>query len=125
MPDTACPDAARHTVHPTGYISHSLWAEQMLLTHTQRSCPGCGWPEIWEPNTGDLAAPALVDDACSGCGTYYPPGTPIRTDGAGGWMAACCPAEVEAVAPVARALRGVHAGQDAARIARTAYPKET
>ncbi|WP_436759365.1 hypothetical protein [Streptosporangium sp. V21-05] len=126
MTATACPNAARHTVHPAAYISHTLWAEQMLLTHTQRSCPGCGWPEMWEPNSADLAAPARVDDACSGCGNYYPAGTPIRTDGAGGWIAACCPAGLPSLAaPVTSVLPGVRAGQDAARIARTTFPKET
>lgn len=27
---------------------------------------------------------------CTGCGDDYPHGTPITSDGVGGWVAACC-----------------------------------
>lgn len=93
IPEPACPNQAKHTLHPSGYLWHSEWAEQLLLTHDQRECPGCGTWSVWEVQAGvtDLVRPALYSGDCSGCGGYYAEGALIRTDGAGGWVAACCP----------------------------------
>ena len=86
-----CPDQAKHTPHPTGYISHAAWAGQMLLTHRPRECPGCGACAIWEPkDPAVLSAPAIAGNHCTRCGRYYPEGASIRTDDQGGWIASCC-----------------------------------
>lgn len=88
-----CPNETQHARHPSSYIGHSCWAEQMLLTHRQRVCKGCGGWEIWEPiDPEKLSAPAIVDGECSRCRTYYDEGALIRTDGNGDWIAlTCCP----------------------------------
>lgn len=90
---SVCPNLGQHTPHPTGYLGHSAWAEQMILTHDQRECSGCNRPEIWEPiDPAVLHAPAIADSDCSRCGTYYAEGALIRTDGDRGWIASgCCP----------------------------------
>jgi hypothetical protein len=51
-----CPKAEEHTPHPERQFAHERWAEQMLRTHTQTRCPGCGLWTIWvrRPNAPDL-----------------------------------------------------------------------
>lgn len=44
-----CPQSALHTPHPTSYLAHAAWADEMLKTHRQKRCPGCGLWAIWEP----------------------------------------------------------------------------
>jgi hypothetical protein len=51
-----CPNADQHTPHPSGYVQHSNWAEEMLKTHTQQPCKGCGKWAIWTPNGQDAGA---------------------------------------------------------------------
>lgn len=36
---------------PTGYVNRAEWAEEMLTTHDQLQCPGCGLWTIWQPKT--------------------------------------------------------------------------
>jgi hypothetical protein len=48
-PDPDCPNAGQHTPHPDGYNRHAEWAEQMLKTHRQQRCEGCGNLSIWVP----------------------------------------------------------------------------
>lgn len=42
------PRCEPHTPEPDGYMARSEWAEQMMTTHTQRACKGCGRLLIWE-----------------------------------------------------------------------------
>lgn len=49
IPYADCPNAVQHTPHPVGYVAHSDWADQMLKTHRQKRCDGCGILNIWEP----------------------------------------------------------------------------
>ena len=87
----SCPEAAGHTPHPAGYIGHASWAEQMLQTHVQRVCSGCGGWEIWIPKDPSvLYAPALADQDCACCGAFIDEGDPMRTDDDGGWLCASC-----------------------------------
>ena len=44
-----CPQRDGHTPCPTGYVAWHEWAEEMMKTHRQRKCPGCGLYAIWEP----------------------------------------------------------------------------
>jgi len=48
-PPATTPDCEPHTPHPEAYVAHSDWADQMMETHTQRQCKGCGLWLIWEP----------------------------------------------------------------------------
>lgn len=48
-PNPGCPESARHTPTPEGYVAASVWAEEMLATHTQEKCPGCGLWAVWVP----------------------------------------------------------------------------
>ena len=34
---------------PEGYVERSLWADEMMKTHKQVKCKGCGLYVIWEP----------------------------------------------------------------------------
>jgi hypothetical protein len=43
-----CPDSARHTPCPEGYLQWHEWAEKMLRTHVQVKCPTCGMYAIWK-----------------------------------------------------------------------------
>lgn len=43
-----CPNQDNHTVHPTGYVQHANWAEEVMKTHVQKQCPKCGLWVIWE-----------------------------------------------------------------------------
>lgn len=49
VPDPDCPNADRHTPQPSGYLALSEWADDMLKTHNQEKCPGCGRLWIWTP----------------------------------------------------------------------------
>lgn len=64
-PDPGCPNAEQHTPHPVGYGAHSNWAEQMLETHQQKRCDGCGLLNIWVPReqatTADGSNSSAVD----------------------------------------------------------------
>jgi hypothetical protein len=44
-----CPNVDLHTPSPAGYVAAGVWAEEMLLTHTQEKCPGCGLWVVWVP----------------------------------------------------------------------------
>ena len=90
-PRPPCPDAARHTPHPTGYIGHSCWAEQMLQTHVQRVCSGCGGWEIWIPkDPANQYSPAIADQPCANCSNWIAEGQPMRTNGDCGWLCTRC-----------------------------------
>lgn len=55
LPDAqgaACPQQHLHAPHPTGYLAHAAWAEEMLKTHGQQQCPGCGLWAVWVPKEG-------------------------------------------------------------------------
>lgn len=45
----ACPNKAKHTESPDGYIAWHEWAERKAKTHVQERCPGCGLFMIWKP----------------------------------------------------------------------------
>ena len=47
--EPACPNAAKHTPHPKGYVDHATWGYEMLRTHRQVRCDGCGLWAIWVP----------------------------------------------------------------------------
>lgn len=47
-----CPNAAQHEPWPRGYIQASDYADEMMKTHDQAQCPGCGLWEIWIPKEG-------------------------------------------------------------------------
>lgn len=50
-PDPACdPQCGAHP-RPARYVAHSVWAEEMLKTHDQYQCLGCGLWSIWELKT--------------------------------------------------------------------------
>lgn len=49
IPFPDCPDAALHTPEPTGYLAVMEWADEMMETHDQARCPGCGRLVIWVP----------------------------------------------------------------------------
>lgn len=84
----SCANTANHLLAPAGYRAGWEWADQMLLTHKQSRCPGCGDWAIWEPRDG-LTRPALYSGTCA-CGQPFERADPIRADGKGGWLAPCC-----------------------------------
>ncbi len=43
-----CPDKAKHTKSPSGYMEWHAWAEKKAKTHTQHRCPTCGFWSIWK-----------------------------------------------------------------------------
>lgn len=47
-----CPNAAQHNRQPSRYIAASNWADEMMQTHDQHECPGCGRLLIWKPTGG-------------------------------------------------------------------------
>lgn len=53
-----CPDKAKHTPCPNGYLSWQEWAEKKAKTHVQMPCPTCGHWAIWKRRipTGDGCA---------------------------------------------------------------------
>lgn len=59
-PPPTTPECEPHEPHPAAYIAHSEWADQMMETHTQRQCRGCGGWQIWEPKGAGnyVASPA-------------------------------------------------------------------
>jgi hypothetical protein len=73
-------------------VAYSYWADQMMLTHRQRVCPGCGLLAIWVPQPGiaHLTRPAVDEGNCSWCGEWFDEGALIRTDNQGGWVGECC-----------------------------------
>ncbi len=44
-----CPDRAKHTKCPEGYLQWHAWAAKKMKTHTQVRCPSCGLFAIWVP----------------------------------------------------------------------------
>jgi hypothetical protein len=44
-----CPDKAKHTNCPSGYLGWHDWAEKKRRTHRQKRCPTCGFWSIWVP----------------------------------------------------------------------------
>lgn len=44
-----CPNAAKHTKDPEGYLQWHEWAEKKSKTHRQIRCEGCGLYAIWVP----------------------------------------------------------------------------
>lgn len=48
MPTPDCPDKAKHTVCPDGYIQWHDWAKEKEETHVQEQCPKCGKWAIWK-----------------------------------------------------------------------------
>jgi len=45
----SCPNVAKHTKSPDGYLEFSAWADEKSKTHRQERCPGCGLWVIWVP----------------------------------------------------------------------------
>jgi hypothetical protein len=43
-----CPDRAKHTPDPPGYVAWLEWAEKKAKTHTQHQCPKCGYWVVWK-----------------------------------------------------------------------------
>ena len=44
-----CPQKARHTKCPEGYLQWHAWADKKSKTHWTERCPGCGLYAIWVP----------------------------------------------------------------------------
>jgi hypothetical protein len=44
-----CPNLANHTPMPDGYLARQERAEELMRTHRQTRCPGCGLWAIWVP----------------------------------------------------------------------------
>lgn len=42
-----CPDVAKHTKTPSGYVEKAEWAERKMKTHECHQCPTCGFWVIW------------------------------------------------------------------------------
>jgi hypothetical protein len=42
-----CPKRADHWEHPSNYMAHGEWAEELMKTHRQVRCTGCGLYAIW------------------------------------------------------------------------------
>ena len=38
-----------HTPHPSSYLAHAAWADEMLKTHRQARCAWCGLWAVWIP----------------------------------------------------------------------------
>lgn len=49
VPNPGCPNAAQHEPSPRGYLQSSDYADEMMKTHDQFQCPGCGLWAIWKP----------------------------------------------------------------------------
>lgn len=59
-PPATTPECEPHTPMPSGYVARSEWADQMMQTHVQRQCRGCGLRMIWEPKENDSAPAGTV-----------------------------------------------------------------
>lgn len=44
-----CSKEMNHTPCPHGYVQRQNWAEEMLKTHRQVKCSGCGLYKVWVP----------------------------------------------------------------------------
>lgn len=44
-----CPEKARHTRYPEGYLQWHAWAEKKAKTHRSTRCKGCGLFAVWMP----------------------------------------------------------------------------
>ncbi len=44
-----CPDVAKHTVAPDGYVAWYEWSTEMAKAHVQERCSTCGFWSIWRP----------------------------------------------------------------------------
>jgi DNA-directed RNA polymerase subunit RPC12/RpoP len=53
-----CPDRAKHTSDPAGYIAWHERAEKKAKTHDQHQCPTCGYRVIWKRKSKSVSAPA-------------------------------------------------------------------
>lgn len=49
IPLADCPQLAKHTKCPEGYLDWHEWAEKKQKTHRSVRCPGCGLYAIWKP----------------------------------------------------------------------------
>ncbi len=47
VPGPDCPNADQHTPQPSGYIAASSWADEMMKSHDQQRCAGCGRWLVW------------------------------------------------------------------------------
>jgi hypothetical protein len=52
-----CPDRAKHTPCPSGYLAWWEWADRKAKTHDQQRCPTCLLWAIWTPRTPSVATP--------------------------------------------------------------------
>lgn len=52
MTTDPCPRPELHADEPETYIGWHDWAAEMIRTHTQHRCPGCGRYKIWRPRPG-------------------------------------------------------------------------
>ena len=48
-----CPNAAKHTPAPEGYLAWYAWAERKAKTHRQVRCAGCGLFALWVRKAGE------------------------------------------------------------------------
>lgn len=48
-PDTDCPNNDAHEPWPKGFLASMAYADEMLQTHDQSQCTGCGRWVIWTP----------------------------------------------------------------------------
>lgn len=66
-----CQSPHLHTPHPERQFANEAWAMQMLRTHNQKRCPGCGLWAIWEPRHDAPDLPPieyrLDHDSCGCC----------------------------------------------------------
>lgn len=51
VPYPDCPNAAQHEPWPTGYVAASAYADRMMKTHLQSTCPDCDHRVIWTAKT--------------------------------------------------------------------------
>jgi hypothetical protein len=53
MSKSTCPNEAKHTPSPPGYLQWHEWALQKSRRHKQIQCPGCGLYAIWVRRSKD------------------------------------------------------------------------
>ena len=51
-----CPDVAKHTTCPSGYIAWHDWAEKTAKTHRCTQCETCGFWVVWVPKAKVVTA---------------------------------------------------------------------